>query len=403
MADSVIERLMKTNPTLEVWWDSSPLVYAPWMKSMIERAPAGQKEERAAQLGRLFNVTDPAKSVFRGCTTNPPLSLTAVKADPQKWDARIRELAHENPDADAKRLSWLVYKDVIRKGAEMFHPLYEASNRRYGWVSGQLDPRLFTEKEIMYKQADDLASIAPNVMVKVPASQQGVDVVRYLTSKAISTNVTTCFTMPQIMAVARAAKEGYDIGVKNKIDMSGWRAVITHMLGRLIERKQLDEQAEYCGVKLTEADKKWFGAAVFKRACKMIRDGGFPSKMLLCSVRPGPLVAGKLRYWDIQSFAGGDVVFTLPPGALTPLFDMGDDLDFCADAIDEDVPCAALEKVLKTPYGKQAYDPYGMSPDQFNTHPATLFTVDEFSKAAAGLEEYVAKIHASITSTALAS
>ena len=89
--------------------------------------------------------------------------------------------------------------------------------------------------------------------------------------------------------------------------MSGWRAVITHMLGRLIERKDMDAQAEYCGVKLSEADKKWFGIAVFKRACQMIREGGYPSKMLLCSVRPGPLVAGRMRYWDIQAFAGGDV------------------------------------------------------------------------------------------------
>jgi transaldolase len=396
MADSVIERLMQTNPNLEVWWDSSPLVYASWMKSMIDRAPAGQKEERAAQLGRLFNAADPAKSVFRGCTTNPPLSLTAVKSDPQKWEARVRELARENPGVDAKRLSWLTYKDVIRRGAEMFHPLYEASHRRYGWVSGQLDPRLFTEKEIMYQQAEDLASIAANVMVKVPASQQGVDVVRYLTSKAISTNVTTCFTMPQIMAVARAAKEGYAIGQKNGVDMSGWRAVITHMLGRLIERKELDAQAEYGGVKLSETDKKWFGAALFKRACRIIREEGYPSKMLLCSVRPGPLVAGKMHYWDIESFAGGEVVFTLPPGALTPLFDVGDDLVFDPHAIDEEVPSGAMEKVLKTPYAKQAYDPYGLSLDQFNTHPATLYTVDEFSKAAAGLEEYVAKIHATL-------
>ncbi len=396
MAESVIERLMQTNPDLEVWWDSSPLVYASWMKSMVDRVPDCRKQERAAQLGRLFNAADPAQSVFRGCTTNPPLSLTAVKSDPQKWEARVRELAHENPGVDAKGLSWLVYKDVIRRGAEMFHPLYEASNRRFGWVSGQLDPRLFTEKDIMCQQAEDIHSIAPNVMVKVPASHQGIDVVRYLTSKAISTNVTTCFTMPQILAVARAAKEGYAIGQKNKVDMSGWRAVITHMLGRLIERKDMDAQAEYCGVKLSETDKKWFGIAVFKRACRIIREGGYPSKMLLCSVRPGPLVSGKMRYWDIEAFAGGDVVFTLPPGALTPMFDLADGLEFRADAINEDVPCEALEKALKTPYGKQAYDPYGLSPDQFNTHPATCFTVDEFSRAAAGLEEYVAKIHATL-------
>jgi transaldolase len=107
-------------------------------------------------------------------------------------------------------------------------------------------------------------------------------------------------------------------------------------------------------------------------------------------------VSGKPRFWDIESFAGGDVVFTLPPSALAPLFDIGDNLQFRPHAIDEDVPSSALEKILKTPYGKQAYDPDGLSLDQFNTHPATLFTVDEFGQAAAGLDEYVAKIAASL-------
>ncbi len=45
--------------------------------------------------------------------------------------------------------------------------------------------------------------------------------------------------------------------------------------------------------------------------------------------------------------------------------------------------------MLKLPYGVQAYEPDGLSPDQFNTHPATIYTVGEFSKASAGLEEYV--------------
>ena len=103
----------------------------------------------------------------------------------------------------------------------------DASNGRFGWVSGQLDPRLITEKEAMYAQADELAALSPNVMVKVPASTEGVDVVRYLTSKAISTNVTTCFTVSQVMAVARAAQEGLEIAKKNKVDISRWRAVIT--------------------------------------------------------------------------------------------------------------------------------------------------------------------------------
>jgi transaldolase len=374
---------------MEIWWDSSPLVFEQWAGKMSASAPEGKRAELTAQVRRLFVANDPAASVFRGCTTNPPLSLTAVKSDPKYWDPRIDEIIASRPGTTQKELFWETYKSVIRKGAEMMLPIWEASGGRYGYVSGQLDPRLFTETEIMRRQADEIAALGKNIMVKVPASQQGPEVVRYLTSKGISTNVTTCFTLPQILEVAKAAKEGLEIAKKNKVDTSRWRAVITHMLARLIERPELMQQAEHYKVDVSEADRKWFGIAVFKRACQMIWEGGYPSKMLLCSVRPGPQVAGKHRYWDIEEMAGGDVVFTLPPVALEPMFELDENLIFDPQAIHRPVPQASLEKMLTLPYCLQAYEPNGMSPDQFNTHPATIYTVNEFSKASAGLEEYV--------------
>lgn len=390
MAESVIERLVRTNPHMEIWWDTSPLIFEKWVAKMAAAAPAAARPELEAQLKRLFVTGDPARSVFRGCTTNPPLSLEAVKADPVYWNARIDELAGENPGATPKELSWIVYKDVIRHGAQMFRPMWEASGGRYGWVSGQLDPRLFTERDIMCRQGEEIAGIAPNVMVKVPASTQGVDVVRYLTSKSISTNTTTCFTLPQIMAVARAAREGLEVAKTNGVDTSRWRAVITHMIGRLTERKEFLAQAEYQGVNITEADRKYFGIAVFKRAYQILRDEAYPSKMLLCSVRPGPRVNGRMRFWDIEQFAGGDIVYTLPPYGLEPMFTLSENLEFDAGAMDRPVPQASIDKFMKVPYGLQAYEPHGMSLNQFNTHPGTLYTVADFTKAAAGLDEYVA-------------
>jgi len=88
--------------------------------------------------------------------------------------------------------------------------------------------------------------------------------------------------------------------------------------------------------------------------------------------------------------AGGNIVYTLPPYALTPMFRMGDALDFRAEAMGRAVPAAAMERILRTPYGLQSYEPNGMSADQFDSHPATLYTVAEFSKSATGLEDYVA-------------
>lgn len=374
---------------MEIWWDSSPLVFEAWVAKMVSAAAPDRRAELEAQLRRLFVAQDPARSVLRGCTTNPPLSLAALKSDPAYWDKRIDEIIAAQPGITRKQLFWKTYLAVIRKGAEMMRPLWEASRGRYGYVSGQVDPRLIAEAEVMRQQAEEIASLAPNIMVKIPASREGVGVVRYLTSKAICTNVTTCFTMPQIMAVARAAKEGLEIAKQNGVDTSRWRAVITYMLGRLIERPELMQQADEYKLDLTEADRKYFGIAVFKRACQLIREGGYPSKMLLCSVRTGPRVDGKMRYWDIEEFAGADVVFTLPPAALASLFELEQNLVFDPDAIHRPVPRASLDKALKLPFGVQAYEPDGMSPDQFNTHPSTIHTVGEFSQASAGLEEYV--------------
>lgn len=388
MAESVVERLQRTNPDMELWWDSSPLIFDSWVKKMVEAAPAGEKKEVESQLKRLFVWDDMAKSVFRGCTTNPPLSLGAIKDNLPLWEKWVDEQIKANPGITLEALWWMTYKEVVRRGAEKLLPINEASNGRFGWVSGQLDPRLFTEKEKMYAQADELAALSPNVMIKVPGSQQGVDVVRYLTAKAISTNVTTCFTLPQIMAVARAAMEGHEEAKKNKVDTSHWRAVITHMLGRLTEREVIWEQAAYYKINWTDADRRWFGLGVFKRAYQLLKEGGYVSKMLLCSMRPGPLVNGRMRYWDVEALAGGDIVFTLPPYALEPMFAMGDQLNLRDDAIDEPIPESTIEKIYEMPYTMQSFEPHGMSLDQFNTHPATLYTVKDFTKAVAGVQEF---------------
>jgi len=387
--ESPIERLVKTNPDMEIWWDSSPLVFEKWVQKMVDGAEPSRKSILEEQIRRLYNAEDPARSLFRGCTTNPPLSLKAVQSDPEFWNEWIDDLTRSNPGLDRKELSWLTYKEVVKRGAEMYMPIYEASKGRFGWISGQLDPRLLTETERMIEDADELKSLSPNVMIKVPGSMQGVEVVKVLTSKAISTNVTTCFMLPQIMAVARAAMEGVKIAQQNGVDLSRWRAVITMMVGRLTERKALVEQAERRNIEMSWRDRHWFGIAVFRRAYRLLTEGGYVSKLLACSLRHGPLVAGRPRFWDVEKTAGGAVVYTMPPYVLEPLFEMGDDLVFKPEIEKEDVPQDVMDKMMKIPYCIQAYDPNGLALEQFNDHPATIYTAEAFTKATAGLEEYV--------------
>ncbi|MFN2119896.1 MAG: transaldolase family protein [Anaerolineales bacterium] len=391
MNESAVERLIRTNPDMEIWWDSSPLVFKPWVEKLVKAAEPSKKAVLKEQLSRLYNAESPAESLFRGCTTNPPLSWTAVQSDPKYWAEWIRGESKKHPEMDNKQLAWATYKEIVKRGAEMFLPIFEASGGRFGWISGQLDPRLFTEVDQMVNDADELRALSPNVMIKVPASMEGMEVLKILASKGISTNTTTCFTLPQILGSADATRAGHELAQKNKVDTSKWRAVITMMIGRLTENPALDVQAERKNITLSWEDKHWYGVAVFRRAYRILTDRGYPSKLLACSMRPGPLVAGKMRYWDLQKIAGGDIVYTCPPYVLEPLFQVGDDLDFEPEIEKDDVPAEVMEKMMKIPYAIQAYDPNGQALEQFNTHPATVATVESFAKGFSSLEAFAAE------------
>jgi transaldolase len=278
--------------------------------------------------------------------------------------------------------------------------MYEASEGRYGWISGQLDPRKAGELSAMIAAAEELHALAPNVMIKVPATMQGTEALEALTSKAISTNTTVCFTVSQTLEAARAVYRGTLAARKNSVDLGRWRSVITLMIGRLTEREALDVQARRAGISLSEADKRWLGLAVFKRGVQLLRDNGWPSKMLACSMREGPRVGGRMRFWDVEKLSGGNIVYTMPPYVLEPLFRLDHDLVFRPDAIDEGVPEEILDRLMSLPFGLQAYHPNGLSPDQFNHHPSTLDTIEAFSKGTQGLQEYVARRRAAVRGAA---
>ena len=89
MRKSVVERLWEVNQEAEIWWDSSPILYENWRSKMIEKAE--NKEEMETWLNRLYRSENPPeKNIFRGVTTNPPLSYNVLKEDPDFVSGRRR-------------------------------------------------------------------------------------------------------------------------------------------------------------------------------------------------------------------------------------------------------------------------------------------------------------------------
>src|SRR5512136_512156 len=124
MNESAVERLSKTHPDMEIWWDSSPLVYNQWIRKMIEAVESSRKSQLAEQLARLYDTEAPNKSIFRGCTTNPPLSWQAVQSDFKFWGDWIDSQILTNPHLTTEQLTWLTYKEVVKRGAEMYMPIF---------------------------------------------------------------------------------------------------------------------------------------------------------------------------------------------------------------------------------------------------------------------------------------
>jgi len=390
MKKSPFERLMETHPGLEIWWDSSPLIYSAWAEGLVKKMPPDRAKDLQGQLKRLYDPEHPEESLFRGVTTNPPLSLGVIKARESLVTQIIDDLIEKNPCVDKENLFWLTYKEIVRRGAEMYRGVFERSRYRYGYLSGQVDPRVLTNKEKMIAQALELASLSPNVMIKVPGTKEGYEVIKVLTSKGIATNNTLTFVLPQLMACARAVKEGLEIAKREGVDLTRWRSVITHMTARYGDLGDLKKEADQLGIELTEVDVRWAELAIFKKAYRLVREGNYASKMLICSMRISPILNGKKHCWHLEKLAGGDIVITCPPSFIEGVFEFLDGTEF-RPLIDEEVPKSVVDKLLRIPYFERAYREDGCTPDEFNSHPALVATAVEFSKATEGMVDFVAR------------
>ena len=383
------ERLVDISPGMEIWWDSSPVIFENWCKKILKKADPADRENLQQQFNRMYDTQNPLNQLFRGVTTNPPLSLQAIQDDPPYWEKVTKGILAENPGLDKEGLFWELYKTVVKRGSDMYLPLFEASNYKEGYLSGQVDPRSVFDKDAMVRQAEEIAAINPNVMIKVPGTKQGYEVIEYLTSKGIATNNTLTFILPQLVDCANSVKRGLETARKNGVDLSRWRSVITHMEGRFGNLGGLKDFAKEKGIELNDGEIRLAELAIFKKAYKYLKDNNLPSKMLSCSLLLGPVVDGENRIWHLEEKAGADIVMTCPPSFIDKVIFMPgvEKIALEKDRILEDIPQDVMDKLMRVPYFERGYSEDGYTRDEYNTHPSLQRTAEQFSKAT---EEMVA-------------
>ena len=394
MTEHVLERLAGTNPEAEIWWDSSPLIYPSWKAETLAKDPDPASSGWSDQLTRFFDygtIQASGRMGFRGVTTNPPLSLQAIRLAPQLWADHIRKAAKENPGLDVEGVYWKTYLELVRQGAEQIVPVWRASNGRFGFLSGQVDPRWVRDGARMLEQGLEIATMGENVMVKIPGSKEGYEVIEELTARGISTNNTTSFTVPQYLRCMAAVSAGLFRARAAGVDLSRWRSVITHMSARLGELGDWRTEAKARGIELALSEIRDGEEAVLKRAYHWGKQNHHPSKMLQCSMRiETDDRTGKTVTRHLQDFAGSDMVYTCPPSYIAGLMPVADQLEpFDPKAIDRGPNQKSIDKLMRLPAFRAAYEFDGMRPDQFAHYGAFKATETEFAAATRQTVDFV--------------
>ena len=311
-----------------------------------------------------------------GATCNPVIALAALRADLPRWQGRIREYADAHPTAGESEIGWAMVKELSVEAAALLTDVFAEHRGRNGRLSVQTDPRLYRDTDALVAQAVEFDGLAPNVIVKIPATENGIRAMEEATYRGVSINATVSFTVPQAVAVAEAIERGLQRREAEGHDVGSMGPVCTIMVGRLDDH--LKAVAKRDGVTVDPGVLEWAGVAVFKRAYELFRERGFRTRLLSAAFR-------NHMHWS--ELVGGDVVISPPfewqvrlnASGIEPL-----------PRIDEPVADAVLDTLYSTfPEFRRAYDADGMAIGEFEQFGATRKTLRQFLSACADLEAVV--------------
>jgi transaldolase len=166
----------------------------------------------------------------RGVTTNPSIFAAAITGSAD-YAADIAAFDGENVDALVQKLT----TDDVRLACDLFLDLYRSSNGIDGRVSIEVDPRLARNTEATISEGAALFSIVdrPNVMIKVPATIEGLPAITALIGQGISVNVTLIFSVERYAQVIDAFIKGIEIAASQGRDLSTIHSVASFFISRI--------------------------------------------------------------------------------------------------------------------------------------------------------------------------
>ena len=169
----------------------------------------------------------------RGVTTNPTIFAKALSGETSAYADQLRELAASGADVD-EAVRALTTTDV-RDACDVFHGLWQQTSGVDGRVSIEVDPRLARETELTVLQARLLHGLVDkgNVLIKIPATAEGLPAITQVLGSGISVNVTLIFSIERYSEVLDAWMSGLEVAHAHGHDLSGIESVASFFVSRM--------------------------------------------------------------------------------------------------------------------------------------------------------------------------
>jgi transaldolase/glucose-6-phosphate isomerase len=164
-------------------------------------------ERRLLENGELGAMI--ARGEIRGVTSNPSIFKNAI-ANSSDYDTALLPMAWSGWEAE--RIFWQLAVEDIQAACDLFRPLYDETNCADGYVSLEVSPYLAHDTEgtveqvrVLWERVDH-----PNLMVKIPATPQGIPAIRRSIAAGINVNVTLIFSLERYAEVMEAYLSGLE-------------------------------------------------------------------------------------------------------------------------------------------------------------------------------------------------
>ncbi|HTW66675.1 MAG TPA: bifunctional transaldolase/phosoglucose isomerase [Bryobacteraceae bacterium] len=181
--------------------------------------------------GELKNLVD--HDGLGGVTSNPAIFEKAITGSTDYAEALVE--LQKRKDLDAMGVYEIIAIQDIQDAADILRPVYESSKMRDGYMSLEVSPFLAKDTEGTLKDARRLwkAVNRPNLLVKVPATPEGIPAIEQLISEGISINVTLLFAQEMYEQVALAYISGIKKYVASGGDPSHVASVASFFISRI--------------------------------------------------------------------------------------------------------------------------------------------------------------------------